>query len=581
MAISNLKESQTKFRDVVGSNERKASLGSRLIRWVGVSNVKEGYAAYKNKNYTSALKAFGLGVLKLGTVSAACYGAYWWATGSVPVVHLNDFVTQAEQDFKNGKSSSTVPSSVVNLTESLYKEQSSYSRWPETGKQFVDTHLASDAPMSFAILKYLLETAEKKGDPSLEGAILKTCKTADSSTEKGCLAAVEYLTSKPHPDALSNAVRIALQCRKNEAPHCEKAIENGATLSIQEKSLSDVVSLIGIISTRSGVQKHRVFAEQAIALFEPHLEELQKGAENCRQAHQDLQRLNWNSGDPDPTSWAPCYARASWIEQLEGLDRGHSRWWRESYASRKIDELSDDLKSSLGDGKTLAQFCALMPGSSSCQTFAEGILQKLLISEQFEEAQQLMLKSGGRLTIQIAPILEQLESQGKWGESVSFLLSYHKANPSIDLQQSTQELWNKILGSSEPYKAVPLLNLDVNLDIRKTIDHALQHHDNHHLHHIYLLAKSWIDKKDAKYDKPLKQIIRGFFAIGSSSHSLYDLDKEEMARVLATKWAYAKDPQRVDAFSLRSSYRLNEMHGSQFDRYSDHIDERNWEQKIS
>jgi len=79
----------------------------------------------------------------------------------------------------------------------------------------------------------------------------------------------------------------------------------------------------------------------------------------------------------------------------------------------------------------------------------------------------------------------------------------------------------------------------------------------------------------------LKQIIRSFFAIGSSSGLWYDLDKEEMARVLATKWAYAKDPQRVDAFSLRSSYRLNQMHGSQFDRYSGQIDERNWEQKVS
>ncbi len=428
--------------------------------------------------------------------------------------------------------------------------------------------------MSFAILKYLLNKAEEKGDSSLSGAILKTCKKADASTEKGCLSVVEYLTGNSHPDALSNAIRIAFQCKKNENPHCDKAIENGAALSIHEKSISDVVSLIGILSTRSGVQKHRPFAQQAIALFEPHLEELQKGVENCRQAHQDLQ------SDPDPTSWAPCYARASWSERLEGLNRGHSKWWKEDYASKKIEELSDELKSSLGDGKTLAQFCTLMSNSSSCQTFAERILQKLLISEQFEEAQQLMAKSGGTLTIQIAPILKQLEQKGKWDEAVSFLLSYHKVYPSMDLQQFAQELWNKIIGSSEPYKAASLLNLDVNLDIRKTLDHALQHHDDSHLHRIYLLAKSWIEKKDAKYDEPLKRIIRGFFAIGPST-SWYHLDKEEMARVLATNWAYAKDPQRVDALSLRSSYRLNQMRGSGFDRYSDQIDVVNWEQIVS
>lgn len=392
------------------------------------------------------------------------------------------------------------------------------------------------------------------------------------------------MTGKSHPEALSNTVSIAIQCRKKENPHCDKAIENGVILSIQEKSLSDVAALIRILSTRSGVQKHRAFAEQATALFEPHLKQLQKGAEDCRQAHQDLQAMGRNNNDPDPISWAPCYAHANLLEKLDGFDRGHMNWRKENYASTKADALSDELKSSLGyDGKTLAQFCALMSGSSLCQTFAEEILEKLLISEQFKEAQQLMLKAGSALTIKIASILDRLEQQSKWDESVSFLLSYHKAHPSIDLQPQAQRLWNKIIGLNKPYKAVPLLTLDMNLDIKKTLDLALKHHDDDHLHSIYLLAKSWIAKMDTKYGEPLKQIIRGFFAIAppSGSSHWYELDKEEMARVLATKWAYAKDPQRVDALSLKVSYRLNQMHGSQFDRYSNQIDKQNWEQKVS
>lgn len=174
MTISNSKKSQIQFQDDLDSEKGKASLESRLVRWLGISDVKEGCIAYQKKDYPAALKAFGLGFLKLGTVSAACYGAYRWATGSV--VHLNDFVTQAEKDFKSNQSSSSVPSSVIDLTESLYKEQNSYSRWPTTGKQFVDTHLKSDAPMSSAILKYLLETAEKKGTRLLRERSLKHAK---------------------------------------------------------------------------------------------------------------------------------------------------------------------------------------------------------------------------------------------------------------------------------------------------------------------------------------------------------------------------------------------------------------------
>ncbi len=588
MTISNLKKSQIQFQDDLDSERSKASPESRLVRWLGISDVKDGFIAYKKKDYPAALKAFGLGFLKLGTVSAACYGTYRWATGSV--VHLNDFVTQAEKDFQSNKSSSSVPSSVIDLTESLYNEQKSYSRWPTTGKQFVNTHLESDAPMSSSILKYLLETAEKKGDSSLKREILKTCKKTDSSTEKSCLTAIEYLTGKSHPDALSNAVSIAIQCSKKVNPHCDKAIENGVILSIQEKSLSDVIALIGILSTRSGVQQHRAFAEEATALFEPHLNQLQKGVEDCQQAYEDLRlKDSWNN-DPAPISWAPCYAHANFLENLEGFDRGHMNWWKQDYARKKTDALSDELKSSLGyDGNKLAQFCALMSGSSLCQTFAEEILEKLLISEQFQEAQQLMLKTGSALTVKVASILDRLEKQGKWDESVSFLLSYHKANPSVDLQPQAQGLWNKIIRSNKPYKAVQLLTLDMNLDIKKTLDLALKHHDDDQLHSIYLLAKSWIAKMDTKYDEqlkkygePLKQIIRGFFKIGSSSRHSYfywDLNKDEMAKVLATKWALAKDPQSVDA--TQYSHRLNQMQGSQFDRYSDQIDEHNWEHKIS
>lgn len=582
MTISSLKRGQIKLSHEFDSEEQKISLESRLIQWLGISDISESWMAYQKGDFPSALKAFGFGVLKLGTVAAAFYGAYRWAAG--PVIHLNDYMTQAVQDFKSGKSSSSVPSSVANLIGSLYEEQSIYSRWPKTGIQFVNEHLTSGAPMSSAILKYLLEVAEKKGDSSLERELLKICKTANSSTEKGCLAAVEYLTDKTHPDALSNAVRIALQCRNNEKLYCNKVIENGKIQSIQEKSLSDVVSLIEIISTRAEVQKNRLFAETAIALFQPQLEQLQKEIKDCDQAYQDLQQLGKkDAGAADPASWAPCYAHANWFEQFIGL---RDDQWKKHYASKKIDDLSNTLNSSLRtDGKTLAQFCALMSGSPLCQTFAEEICHKLLISNQFEEAQQLMLQAGETLKMKIELMLDQLEQQGKWDESVSFLLSYHKANPSIDLQRSAEGLWTKIMQSKEPHKAVSLLNLDINLDILKTLDQALKHHDNSHLHRVYLLAKSWIDKKDAKYDEPLKRIIRGFFAIRQSSAPFFlwegDLDKEEMAKVLVTKWAYAKDPQRINAVSLKSSYRLNRMQGSQFDHYSDEINEQNWEQKIS
>lgn len=202
-------------------DDRKNSLQSKLYRWTGVANILEGWGSYKKNDHKSALKSTGIGLAKLGTIAAACYGTYRWTAGHV--VHINDFLTQAEEDFKNQKQRSFVPTSVVNLTEAFYNEQKTFSKWPKSGKEFVFKHLASNAPMSSAIIKYLIETSEKNKDPTLKRPLIKECKTGSSAS---CITVAETYTGEPHPDALSNAMSMLGQCRKSTNAFCNTVIEN-------------------------------------------------------------------------------------------------------------------------------------------------------------------------------------------------------------------------------------------------------------------------------------------------------------------------------------------------------------------
>jgi|GEM_PF-6936707 len=609
MTVSKSNLGQTNIRDNYFQNDdRKNSRKSPLNRWTGLSNISEAWKAYQKGDYSSAIKSAGIGLAKLGTIAAACYGTYRWAVGHT--VHINDFMTQAEVDFNNQQHQSFVPTSVVDLTEAFYAEQQIFSKWPKSGKAFIFKHLASDAPMSSAIIKHLIETAEKKDDSTLKRPLIKECKKSSSAS---CVTVAESYTAELHPDALSNAMSLLGQCRKSTNAFCNTVIENAKKQSLKAASLPDVVSLLRQIAKRpQGIQQNRDLAEKGISLFQPHVEQLQTAIDECRQAQSLLdahawdQCPNWSHLQYRSIAemvkqddcikekytefekfWTPCFSHAGFLEKLEGLDRGYhmyNDWWQNRYLRDKTDELTNTLENSLSDQAVgLSEFCSRISSSSICQSFIEETFQKLVDANLSDDAMKLMMNSNGALNGKLSEVLENLGKSGKkWKEAIQFLLSFAKFNPKTDIKSQAQSLWTQVMQSNEAYRAVDLLSLKVSFDVVKTLEKAFQNKEENHLHRIYLVAKSWIEKKDAQYDQHLKFIIKELFAIHPGNSYLYsDYIENEMAKVLATKWMLVQDPDSISASNFRAvSWRLQDKPDSSWDRYDSTITKDNWEQKL-
>ena len=594
--------------DYFQKNDMRISLQSRLYRWTGLANISEGWKAYQKNDIRFALKSAGIGLAKLGTLAAACYGTYRWTAGHV--VHINDFLTQAEKDFNNQKHRSFVPTSVVRLTQAFYDEQKTFSKWPKSGKEFVFKHLASDAPMSSAILKYLIETAEKKEDSTLKRPLIKECKTSSSES---CVTVAESYTGESHPDALSNAMSMLGQCRKSTNAFCGTVIENAKKQSVKSESLADIASLMRQIAKRpQDIQKNRDFAEKGISLFQPHIAKLQTAIGDCQQAKPLLKARAWEDCPnwwsvkyQSPVErliaqqdhcvkekyaefekfWTPCFSHADFFEKLAGWDLGHKEWWQEKYLNDKTDELTKTLQNSLSDQAVgLSEFCSLISGSSICQNFIEKTFDDLIDANLPDHAMKLMMNSKGALIGRLSDVLAKLGTREKWKEAIQFLLSFSKSNPEANLTTQTQFLWSQVMESSEAYLAFDLLALNVSLDAEKTINKAFSNTEENHLHRIYLAAKSWIEKKDAQHDQHLKLIIKNLFSMHYpvyDYYSSYNLEKD-MARILVTKWMYAKDPNSILASTLEAPHwRLTQKSDSYWDRYSNTITKENWEQKLN
>ncbi len=138
--------------------------------------------------------------------------------------------------------------------------------------------------------------------------------------------------------------------------------------------------------------------------------------------------------------------------------------------------------------------------------------------------------------------------------------------------------------SNEPYRAFDLLSLNVSLDVAKTLEKAFENKEENHLHRIYLVAKSWIAKKDAQYEQHLKLIIKNLFSINSCTFCYYNQNDFEdiMAKVLVTKWMYSQDPNSIPASTLQwPTWHLRNKPDSYWDRYSNTITKDNWEQKLN
>jgi hypothetical protein len=313
------------------------SSGSRIARWVGLKDLYRGSQAYRSKEYESARKSAALGFLKLGIIAAACYGVYKGSVGNI--IHINDYLTQAEKDFQSQGNQPFVPSSGKNFIDSMYNEQKTFKTWPKAGRDFIAKHLKEDAPMSSAIIQHLID----REDITFEREAIRSCRDAPR-TSKSCLTVLKAYTNGSHPYGLLHAMNLARSSRCKETPNafCEKALENAKSMSLAKKSSPAVISLAKILTdpkSKADLKNTRDFIEKAANLFNGEIAEMQSAATDCV-------RLK----EGDRAAGMVCYDRASRLKKALAWASwivGKRAEWMKNYGAEQTIALQRDIKLAL------------------------------------------------------------------------------------------------------------------------------------------------------------------------------------------------------------------------------------------
>jgi len=520
------------------------------------------------KNLGTALKSGCFALMKIGVVGAACYGAYKWLAGDV--VHINDFMTASKKDFTENPLRTDVPSSVANLCDSFYEEQKTFRKWPKSGQEFFADHLASDAPMSRAIVKHLAEKAAGADDSSFQRFAIQTCRKAERSSAS-CLAALDSFADAATQESLGNAMSITNQCGKKDNAFCQKAMRMAEEAALAQKSESDIQTLLGTLSRKKIAPGHQDFIHKAIGFSEQTSEKQERAVEDCRQY----------AAKKDDESWDACFSHANFIEKLERLDqRTHSDWWKNGFSQRKQEALQKERAEWLSaQANTFSGICSQIPDSNLCQDYLRNLLMDLLENGLTDDAAKLMKTSGASLAGEIWLVLTKLADDGKWHSGVQFIVSFLKAYPDSDIRKDVDQFWRQLLHSKDASAAIDLLSLKDPIEVEKTLQKAFEDRSSNNQMKLFKLAKTWIEANDKKQERHLISIIDQFFSWGANYYSWNNL-ADDMAKVLVTKWLRVKDPNNGDLLHLLTAYSLRWEDSFSFDSYSSEINYGKWKQKL-
>lgn len=303
MKVSKESNFQSQVLPPASKNDWRSS-GAKIVRWVGLKDLYEGGRAYRMKEYASARKSAALGILKLSIISAACYGVYKWSAGNV--IHINDYLTQAENDFQSQGNLSFMPTSVKNFIDSMYNEQKTFKAWPKTGRDFIARHMLEDAPMSSAIIQHLID----RNDITFEREAVRSCRDAPR-TSMSCFTVLKAYANGSHPYGLLHAMNLARSSRCKVTPNafCEKALENAKSMSLAKKSSRELITLAKILTdpkSKADPKNARDFIEKAASLFDSEIAEMQSAADDC---------VRLKVGDP--SAGMVCYDRAGRLKRLK------------------------------------------------------------------------------------------------------------------------------------------------------------------------------------------------------------------------------------------------------------------------
>lgn len=553
--------------------KKPAENESQIYRWIGLKDCADALTAYQKKDYTSAVNSLAVAFLKFGTIGAAAFGTYKWICKDT--VYLNDFMKQAEVDFSKENAKSSVPASVVNMTNTFYDEYKKFSKWPKSGQAFFDAHLQKNAPMSSSIVKHLMTEGAKHNDSSFEKLAINKCVSAYASS-MSCMAILEYLTKTPSPESLETAIKISRRC-KTSNPFCNKALEGAQTRSINKESIDEARTLI-VRMTRKGANqgKGADFLKDVIVLFNEQFREFEKVITNCKNA-------KTTSGVWDT---AACFSQAPWFQKPRILfGKSDFLEWNEYDAI-------DNLKTALSDyGQDLAKACTQFPDSEPCNQFVSNIFQKFIDYNLIDEAFELLSKKGPLQKNEVEDVITTMAQKNQWIQGTRFIEKVQASNPKLDIQTEI-DAFNQLMTDMREDAEDALKSMsdpkNSESELSAAVERAFSLQDEEQLFNIFKVAKSWIgDHNTIQHPEALKLVIRNLFALDFCKDRLLNRCSEkeslngDMAKVLVTLWRRSNgyyDYSTRTSWPLYSKLDYNDRYSRA--EYTTTINKSNWEQLI-
>ncbi|HSX11505.1 MAG TPA: hypothetical protein VLF94_07325, partial [Chlamydiales bacterium] len=273
-----------------------SSSGARFAKkWSGIQDFSNGYTAYQKKDYHSLAKNLAIGLLKVGAIGAALYGAYHW-TFSKPV-SLSGAAANQKPTPETKKTSPQTPTeqqikalaeeekseikSMEERVDNLYEKYGNSHQWPDDDFQFALWQPSSDTKASAAFITRLLAQAIPRKDGHIITQIKREC--LGSGDTQPCLAALKSFvgdsTTPPTEQTLTEAAWINADCQVGlsepiQNKYCTQAYEEVKRQAIALKCLLSVKGILELMARAPEISEKDVpFAEKAVALY---TEELRK-----------------------------------------------------------------------------------------------------------------------------------------------------------------------------------------------------------------------------------------------------------------------------------------------------------------
>lgn len=198
-------------------NAAASNFCSRLSSCLGIGHLVNFTTALQRKEYAESLNELMKTALKWTLIGTVCMGVHKW-TFRRPVF-INDVHQHALQELNGGNLPvQGVSSDARALIDHYFTEQSSFKRWPQSGKDYVTQCLESSSQASIHSTSYLIEKGINNSDHGLINKIIKTCASASSDTQS-CLTAEKVITQSAKAEDFSR--KMLSSCKKSRNIFCQ------------------------------------------------------------------------------------------------------------------------------------------------------------------------------------------------------------------------------------------------------------------------------------------------------------------------------------------------------------------------